>query len=107
FAISAENLNHLTPRVPVDDQFVTQMDGPALDLFHIPRITVITDPVLNILDSASGWVRKEENSTFDPDRIPMDDDPTYDLLCRGLTNGIEPFSSITLKSLLRAHRPRT
>ncbi len=107
FAISAENLNHLTPRVPVDDQLVTQMDGNALDLFHIPRITVMTDPVLNILDSAANWVRKEENSAFDPDRIPMDDHATYDLLCRGLTNGIEPFSSITLKSLLRAHRPRT
>jgi len=106
FAISSENLNHLTPRVPVDDQTVTQMDGTALDLFHIPRITVITDPVLNILDSAASWVRKEENAGFDPDRIAMDDDATYDLLCRGLTNGIEPFSSITLKSLLRAHRPR-
>lgn len=106
FAISSENLNHLTPRVPVDDQLVTQMDGHALDLFHIPRLTVITDPVLNILDSAATWVRKEENASFDPDRIPMDDEATYDLLCRGLTNGIEPFSSITLKSLLRAHRPR-
>lgn len=106
FAISSENLNHLSPRVPVDDQLVTQMDGHALDLFHIPRITVITDPVLNILDSASIWVRKEENASFDPDRIPMDDEATYDLLCRGLTNGIDPFSSITLKSLLRAHRPR-
>jgi len=107
FAISSENLNHLTPRVPVDDQLVTQMDGNALDLFHIPRITVITDPVLNILDSAAGWVRKEENAAFDPDRIPMDDEATFSLLSRGLTNGIEPFSSITLKSLLRAHRPRT
>lgn len=106
FAISSENLNHLTPRVPVEDQLVTQMDSHALDLFHIPRLTVITDPVLNILDSAAGWVRKEENSAFDPDRIPMDDDASYDLLCRGLTNGIEPFGSITLKSLLRAHRPR-
>ncbi len=106
FAISSENLNHLTPRVPVDDQFVTQMDGQAFDLFHIPRITVITDPVLNILDSASTWVRKEENAAFDSDRIPMDDEATYELLSRGLTNGIEPFSSITLKSLLRAHRPK-
>ena len=106
FAISSENLNHLTPRVPVDEQVVTQMDGQSLDLFHIPRITIITDPVLNILDSAAGWVRKEENAGFDPDRIPMDDEATFDLLSRGRTNGIEPFSSITLKSLLRAHRPR-
>lgn len=106
FAISSENLNHLTPRVPADDQLVTQMDGRALDQFHIPRLTIITDPVLNILDSGATWVRKEENASFDPDRIPMDDEATYDLLCRGLTNGIEPFSSITLKSLLRAHRPR-
>src|SRR5690606_6797391 len=95
FAISSENMNHLSPRVPVDDQLVTQMDGNALDLFHIPRITLITDPVLNILDSASGWVRKEENSSFDPDRIPLDDEQTYALLSKGLTNGIEPFSSIT------------
>lgn len=106
FAISAENLNHITPRVEADDQIVTQMDAASLDLFHIPRLHVVSNPVLNVLDSAGIWVRKEENANFDPDRIPMEDDETYALLSRGLTNGIEPFSSITLKSLLRAHRPR-
>lgn len=106
FAISAENLNSVTPRVEIDDQVVTQMDAASLDLFHIPRLRVDINPVLNVLDSAAYWVRKEDNATFDPDRLPMDDDQTYALLSRGLTTGIDPFSSITLKSLLRAHRPR-
>jgi len=106
FAISAENLNHITPRVDADDQLVSQMDAASLDLFHIPRLHVESSPVLNVLDSASLWVRKEENANFDPDRVPMEDEAAYNLLSRGLTNGIEPFSSITLKSLLRAHRPR-
>lgn len=106
FAISAENLNNVTPRVPAIDQVVTQMDGSSLDLFHIPRMTIQSDTILNILGSATFWVRKEENPNFDPDRLPVDDSDTYDLLSKGLTNGIEPFSAITLKSLLRAHRPR-
>jgi DNA polymerase III alpha subunit len=106
FAISGENLNNLVPRVELDDELVTQMDAGSLDALNIPRINIEFDSVLNILDSATTWVRKEENAAFDPDRVPMDDEDTYDLLCRGLTNGIAPFNSITLKSLLRMHRPR-
>lgn len=105
-AISAENLNHLVPRIPAGDKTVTQMDPGALDLLNIPRLFIEPNPTLDVLDAAASWVRKEENAAFDPDRIPLDDDETYDLLDRGLSNGIDPFHSITLKSLLRAHRPR-
>lgn len=106
FAISGENLNQLVPRVTVDEELITQMDGAGLDSFKIPRITISSHPILGVLDAAAYWVRKEENPNFDPDRIQMDDQETYDLLSRGQTNGIDPFHSITLKSLLRAHRPR-
>lgn len=106
FVISGENLDHITPRVMLDGEAVTQFDVPALEMFHIPRLILTANPVLNILDGAAGWVRQEENTTFDPDAIPMDDPETYDLLGKGLTSGIDPFHSITLKSLLRTHRPR-
>jgi DNA polymerase III alpha subunit len=106
FAISGENLGNLVPRVMVDEEEVAQMDPESLDMLNIPRLTIESNTVLNILDAAAGWVRREENAAFDPDRIPMDDEETYGLLCRGLTNGIDPFHSITLKSLLRMHQPR-
>ncbi|MCX7020300.1 MAG: PHP domain-containing protein [bacterium] len=106
FAISGENLNNLIPRVEVDGELITQMDSASLDALNIPRLTVESNPVLNILDLAASWVRKEENAAFDPDRIPLDDEDTYNLLGKGLTTGIDPFHSITLKSLLRSHRPK-
>ena len=107
FAISGENLNHLVPRLELEDEEVLQMDSGALDALNIPRLAIDFNPVLNVLDAAASWVRREENQAFDPDRIPLDDDETYALLGKGLTTGIDPFHSITLKSLLRAHRPRT
>jgi DNA polymerase III alpha subunit len=106
FAISGENLNGLVPRVPAEDELVTQMDAAALDALNIPRVRIDTSPLLNIIDTAARWVRGQENPAFDPERIPPDDDDTYALLARGLTNGIDPFHSITMKSLLREHRPR-
>lgn len=107
FGISGENLNHLVPRVAIEDDEVLQMDATALDALNIPRLAIDFNPMLNVLDTAAGWVRREENQVFDPDRIPLDDEETYALLSRGLTTGIDPFHSITLKSLLRAHRPRS
>lgn len=106
FAISGDNLNHLVPRVEIDGELVTQFDVEALDRLNIPRLQIDSNSLLNILDSAAAWVRAEENAAFDPDRIPLDDNDTYALLSRGLTNGIDPFHSITMKSLLRANRPR-
>ncbi|MCX7717024.1 MAG: PHP domain-containing protein [Candidatus Sumerlaeaceae bacterium] len=106
FAISGENLNGLVPRVPAEDELVTQMDAAALDGFNIPRVRIDSSPLLNIIDTAARWVREQEHAKFDPERIPPDDDDTYSLLARGLTNGIDPFHSITMKSLLREHRPR-
>lgn len=106
FALSGENLNNLVPRVDVEDETVTQMDAAALDMLNIPRLMIQSNRLLDIIDTASLWVRKEENANFDPDNITLNDGETYDLLSRGLTNGILPFQSITLKSLLRMHRPR-
>ncbi|MBX7246548.1 MAG: PHP domain-containing protein [Candidatus Sumerlaeaceae bacterium] len=106
FAISGENLNYLMPRIDLDGERPTQMDADALDAFQVPRLTMEFTPILNVLDTAAAWVRDQENASFDPDRIPLDDDETFGLLSKGLTNGIDPFNSITLKSLLRAHRPR-
>lgn len=106
FAISGENLDHVTPRIEAGGVHVTQMDADSIDLLNVPRLILESNPTLNVLDTAAAWVRKEENAAFDPDRIPLDDSDTYELLSRGLTNGVDPFHSITLKSLLRANRPR-
>ena len=105
-ALSGENLNNLVPRQEACDEIVTQFDGPALDALNIPRLLVEPHPLLNIIDSATVWVHKEDNANFDPDKISLDDSSTYDLLSEGRTNGIGPFHSISLKSLLRMHRPR-
>lgn len=106
FAISGENLNNVVPRIMIDGQSVSQVDAAALDGFSIPRLRIESSSMLNILDLASRWVREQENPSFDPDSIPVDNDEAYAVLCKGLTNGIEPFDTITVKSLLREHRPR-
>lgn len=106
FALSGENLSNLLPRVRCGDRTILEADEHVLDGLNIPRLYIRHSVTLDVLDQAADWVRNEENPQFDPDRIPLDDSETYELLSKGLTNGIEPFHSITLKSLLRAHKPR-
>lgn len=105
--ISGENLNESVPREFSNTPLgVTQMEAASLDLLGLPHLNIIARPLLDILDDTIFWIRNQENRSFSLEKIPLNDAPTFQLLSRGLTNGIPPFHSITLKSLLRVHRPR-
>jgi DNA polymerase III alpha subunit len=105
--ISGEHLNNLVPRqfseIPLG---VTQMEASSLDLLGLPHFNISVHPLLDILDDTIIWIRNQENRSFGLEKIPLNDTATFQLLGRGLTNGVPPFHSITLKSLLRVHRPR-
>lgn len=105
-AFSSDNLNQLLARFPADGGEVLQCEASALDELKIPRLVLVPNRVLEVIDQAATWVRKEERPNFEPERIPLDDSDTFELLSRGQTHAIDPFHSIAMKSLLRVHKPR-
>ena len=61
--------------------------------------------MLDLLDMATRCVRYQEHPHFDPEKIPHDDHETFALFARGDTFGIEMFSDLRIRSILRAEQP--
>ncbi len=104
FAVTRESLDAFLPLVTVAGLPVTQYDGEALARIRIPRLRLTSSQQLRVLDSAVRWIREEEQD-FDIARVPLDDLRTYELLRQGLTLGIEPFQSVSMRSRLRRAAP--
>lgn len=108
YVVSREPLNDSIPVMPgASGQQITQGNAGLLDQLHMLRIEFSSLPLLNVLESALGWIRQESSPAFSLNDIPLDDEQTFRLLSLGLTNGITPLHSITTKSFLRSENPRS
>ncbi|MFP4381116.1 MAG: PHP domain-containing protein [Candidatus Sumerlaeia bacterium] len=88
-------------------QKVTQADMHMLDRLQMPRIQFVSMGQMNIMQFAQDCVCEESGQhDFSLAEIPENDPVTYEVLGRGLTNGIPSLYGITTKSLLRARRPK-
>lgn len=107
--VSGEDLTPLLPMAPCAGSSLplAQLDPEALDTLGLLRLAIRTPPAMDILDRATEWVRREEDSDFRPERIPFDDHDTWVLIGRGLTTGIPGLHRISTKSRLRARQPRS
>lgn len=123
--LSPEHLHQLVPLAPADapvgspsqpraaalshtwDLPVCQLDAASVDRLGLLRLEIRTPPVMDILDHATTWVRREEAAEFHPAKIPFDDHDTWALIGRGQTTGIPALRRISTKSDLRARQPRS
>lgn len=105
--ISGEDLDRITPREDHAGGEVTQLDSSDLAAFGMPQIRLVTNPLINALDDALELIRVESGSEVNFAQIPIDDVDAFDLLAQGATNGVTPFQTATLKTLLRRTRPKT
>jgi len=56
---------------------------------------------LTVIDRALKAITKNHGITIDLDKIPLDDPKSFELLCKGQTNGIFQFESDGIKDVLR------
>ncbi|HEY3715466.1 MAG TPA: DNA polymerase III subunit alpha, partial [Jatrophihabitantaceae bacterium] len=88
-----------------DGAIITQFDYPTceklglmkMDFLGLRNLTVLDDAVLNIKANRGEDIVLEE--------LPLDDQPTYDLLARGDTLGVFQLDGGPLRALLRSMRP--
>ncbi len=104
-AFCAKDLEDVLPCDVNDGISISQFGETIIDDLGLHRINIQPNPMLDILDTATDWVRLQGNPKFSPETIALNDNATYQLLGQGLTDGIASFSSITIKSLLRRARP--
>lgn len=104
WTLSAEALEYVIPTIASDESRVTDIGEEAIDRLGGPRLEFVSHLLLNLLDRAR-LAAAESSPAMSVSKIPLDDRATFDMLARGDTIGIPPLEGITVKSLLRKHRP--
>jgi len=104
-AFSSQDIEAVLPCMRIDENQVSEFEEELIDTLGLHLIKLAPNAVLDVLDTAVRWVRLQGNPQFSQSAVHLSDIPTYDLLAQGLTEGIPPFESITVKSLLRKGHP--
>lgn len=105
WTLSADPLDSTFPIFRLDDgSEVTDLSEAAIDSMGGPRLEFAPHHLLNILDHARHAAAESVPGLSLTD-IPLDDRAAFALIQEGDTLGIPPLEGISVKCLLRKHRP--
>ena len=105
--ISAEPITDYVPVMmrPADGVIITQFDYPTCESLGLIKMDFLGLRNLTILDDAVRNIEVTTGTKLDLLKIPLDDQPTYELMCRGDTLGVFQLDGGPLRALLRSLRP--
>ena len=105
--MSAEPLIHHVPlmRREEDGAIITQFDYPTCEALGLIKMDFLGLRNLTILADAVRNVEATTGRRIDLPELPMDDQPTFELLSRGETLGVFQLDGGAMRSLLRMMRP--
>ncbi len=100
----------LTKFVPVStakdsDMLVTQFDNSVVENAGMLKMDFLGLTTLTILTTGIKNIKKRKEIVIDIDKIPLDDQKTYQLYQRGETTGTFQFESEGMQSYLKALKP--
>lgn len=105
WTLSADPLDSTFPIIRLEDgSEVTDLSEAAIDSMGGPRLEFAPHHLLNILDHARN-AAAESVPGFSLTDIPLDDRAAFSLIQEGDTLGIPPLEGVSVKCLLRKHRP--
>lgn len=102
--ISDKPVSEYVPLSVNDDAVVTQFTMTSLEELGLLKMDFLGLRNLTVIDEAQKYIRKE-NTHFDIEKIPLDDKETYDMMGKGLTDGVFQFESDGMKNVLRQFGP--
>ncbi len=88
-----------------EDEIVTQFDMKAVEKVGLIKFDFLGLKTLTIIDHCVRLVKEHYGVEIDLDRLPLDDEKTYELLRRGETDGVFQLESAGMKELLVRMRP--
>ncbi len=106
--ISKDDITDYVPLANRNNKGVitTQYDGNILGTLGMLKVDFLGLRTLNIIETASGFIRKlPAKEDFDIYSVPMDDNKTFDLLCEGRTTGVFQLESEGMKKLVKGLKP--
>jgi DNA polymerase-3 subunit alpha len=100
----------LTEYVPLQhiqgkEEIITQWAMADVERAGLLKMDFLGLRNLTILSKVVGLIEQTTGKKVDPYRFPLDDQPTFDLFCRGETKGIFQFESGGIRELLQRMKP--
>ena len=92
-------------RVQGKDEVITQWAMGDVEDAGLLKMDFLGLRNLTILSKAVALIEQTTGQKVDPYRFPLDDRPTFDLLCRGETKGIFQLESGGIRDLLQRMKP--
>ncbi len=87
------------------DEIVTQFDMKGVEQVGLVKFDFLGLRTLTVLENAAQLIRQQKDKNFDYRRLPLDDQPTFELLCSGNTAGVFQLESSGMREKLVQLRP--
>ena len=98
-------VNHVPLYKSNRDEITTQYDMKSIDAIGLLKIDVLGLRTLTVIDKALRMVEENHGRRLTVEDIPMEDEPTYDLLRAGKTVGVFQLESEGMRELLKNLKP--
>lgn len=109
--IGADDLTNFAPVCTILDKesnenvLVTQYDGHVIESVGLIKMDFLGLKNLTIIKNAISHIKKRTGIEINIDKIPLDDQLTYQLFCEGNTVGTFQFESAGMQKYLRELKP--
>lgn len=87
------------------DEIVTQFDMKGVEQVGLVKFDFLGLRTLTVLENAAQLIRQTKDKNFDYRRLPLADQPTFELLCSGNTAGVFQLESSGMREKLVQLRP--
>ena len=104
--ISDKPVAEYVPLSVNDEAVVTQYTMTSLEELGLLKMDFLGLRNLTVIDDAQKYIR-ETDPLFDIEKIPLDDSKTYNMMGKGLTDGVFQFESDGMKNVLRQFGPHS
>lgn len=104
--ISDKPIAEYVPLAVNDEAVVTQYTMTALDELGLLKMDFLGLRNLTVIADTERFIRKNDPD-FDIEKISLDDAATYEMMGKGLTDGVFQFESDGMKNVLRQFGPQS
>ncbi len=88
-----------------DNVYITQFDMNTLKYLGVLKMDFLGLKTLSVIKDCINQIKETEKITIDWNKIPMDDEKTYNLLQKGETKGLFQMESSGMRNLLKRMKP--
>ncbi|HSF46183.1 MAG TPA: DNA polymerase III subunit alpha, partial [Chitinophagaceae bacterium] len=105
--IAPKDLTELLPVCTAKDSdlWVTQIEGSVIEDAGVIKMDFLGLKTLNIIKTCLDLIRQNHGVDIDIDKIPLDDEKTFQLYQKGETIGTFQFESVGMQKYLRELKP--